>query len=292
MNPSFISPLDRSLKQIWPSLQRLDAHVQILGGYGLLLKQKWLRDQEGTVPHFIPMASWTGESISRTTKDMDMGISPSLIASIEAQGQIQELLTHQGFVPDPDPNNRRWAWDGGVDIELEFHVPPPPPSLKDQLATDRMRVKNLSLRGRNYGIHGRTNPELLGFKHHFSFEYDGLLLTVPNVLTAVMMKLAAFKQRLLSYQKEPVARKGNYSQAEKHARDVFRAVAMETEEDLLMFPGILREVSESPLYRDCQGIIRDYFSSPGQKGFDFVSGFWTPENRDSILQELKDQFKA
>ncbi|BBP47306.1 hypothetical protein [Akkermansia muciniphila] len=238
------------------------------------------------------MASWTGESISRTTKDMDMGISPSLIASIEAQGQIQELLTHQGFVPDPDPNNRRWAWDGGVDIELEFHVPPPPPSLKDQLATDRMRVKNLSLRGRNYGIHGRTNPELLGFKHHFSFEYDGLLLTVPNVLTAVMMKLAAFKQRLLSYQKEPVARKGNYSQAEKHARDVFRAVAMETEEDLRMFPGILWEVSESPLYRDCQGIIRDYFSSPGQEGFDFVSGFWTPENRDSILQELKDQFKA
>lgn len=292
MNPSFTSPLDRSLKQIWPSLQQLDPHVQILGGYGLLLKQKWLRDQEGTVPHFIPMASWTGESIPRTTKDMDMGISPSLIASIEAQDQIQELLTHQGFVPDPDPNNRRWAWDGGVDIELEFHVPPPPPSLKDQLTTDRMRVKNLSLRGQNYGIHGRTNPELLGFTHHLSFEYDGLLLTVPNVLTAVMMKLAAFKQRLLSYQEEPVARKANYSQAEKHARDVFRAVAMETEEDLRMFPGILREVGESPLFRNCQEIIRDYFSSPGQDGFDFVSDFWKKDDQISILRELKSRFRV
>ncbi|MCL6676950.1 hypothetical protein M8O52_07860 [Akkermansia muciniphila] len=61
------------------------------------------------------MASWTGESIPRTTKDMDMGISPSLIASIEAQGQIQELLTHQGFVPDPDPNKPPvgLGWRGG-----------------------------------------------------------------------------------------------------------------------------------------------------------------------------------
>jgi len=88
-------------------MQKLDPDVQILGGYGLLLKQKWLRDQEGAVPHFIPMASWTRESIPRTTKDMDMGISPSLIVSMEAQSQIQELLTLQGFVPDPEPNNRR-----------------------------------------------------------------------------------------------------------------------------------------------------------------------------------------
>lgn len=155
-----------------------------------------------------------------------------------------------------------------------------------------MRVKNTSLRGRNCGIHGRTNPELLGFTHHLSFEYDGLLLTVPNVLTAVMMKLAAFKQRLLSYQEEPVALKANYSQAEKHARDVFRAVAMETEEDLRMFPGILREVGESPLYRNCQEIIRDYFSSPGQDGFDFVSDFWKKDDQISILRELKSRFRV
>ena len=292
MNALPLSPLDRSLKQIWPSMQKLDPDVQILGGYGLLLKQKWLRDQEGAVPHFIPMASWTRESIPRTTKDMDMGISPSLIVSMEAQSQIQELLTLQGFVPDPEPNNRRWAWDGGAGIELEFHVPVPPPSLKDKLETDSKRVKNPLLHRRNYGIHGRTNPELIGFTHHLSFKYDGLRLTVPNVLTAVMMKLVAFKERLLSYQEEPVVRKGNYFQAEKHARDVFRAVAMETEEDQRMFPDILREVGESPLYQNCQEIIRDYFCTPGQDCFDFVSGFWHEHDRDSILQELRRWFKV
>ena len=83
--------MNQSLQEIWPQLQQLDPNVQIIGGYGLYLKQTWLRDSLGAVTHFIPMTQWTGESIPRTTKDMDVGVSPSLIANPGKQGELAEV---------------------------------------------------------------------------------------------------------------------------------------------------------------------------------------------------------
>ncbi|MEG2236818.1 MAG: hypothetical protein RRY13_04090 [Akkermansia sp.] len=286
MTTSFTSPLDQSLKQIWPSLQQLDPDVQIIGGYGLLLKQNWLLHQEKTIPHFIPMVSWTGESIPRTTKDMDMGISPSLIANKEQQQKIHELLTQHGY--KPDEKKMKWGWSEGNGIVLEFHSFPSSDDQNNQLHTDRYRIKNKTSLG--FGIHGRVNPELIGFHHHLSFEYDGLRLTIPNVLTAIMMKLVAFKERLHSYKESPVVTNRNLIQAEKHARDAFRIVAMETEADMQMLPAVLQEVNQSPLYRGCQGIILDCFSAPGQEGFDAVSTLWLEKDRNAIVLELKKWF--
>ncbi|MEG0427955.1 MAG: hypothetical protein RR553_08670, partial [Akkermansia sp.] len=158
----------------------------------------------------------------------------------------------------------------------------------NQLHTDRYRIKNKTSLG--FGIHGRVNPELIGFHHHLSFEYDGLRLTIPNVLTAIMMKLAAFKERLHSYKESPVVTNRNLIQAEKHARDAFRIVAMETEADMQMLPAVLQEVNQSPLYRGCQGIILDCFSAPGQEGFDAVSTLWLEKDQNAIVLELKKWF--
>ena len=63
----------------------------MIGGYGLYLQQTWLRDRLGAVTHFITMNLWTGEHIPRTTKDMDMGVSPSLIADRSKQGSFNNF---------------------------------------------------------------------------------------------------------------------------------------------------------------------------------------------------------
>ena len=284
------SGMNQSLREIWPLLQNLDPHVQMIGGYGLYLKQTWLRDSLGLVVHFLPMSRWTGENIPRTTKDMDVGVSPSLIASPDKQEELQAALQSAGF--EYVESKKQWGLSKqgkeGEIIELEFHAPLPAPEWKARLRTDNRRVKpRPSL---HYGIHGRTNPELIGLEHPFFFESEGLRLAIPNVLSAAMMKLSAFKARWDSSQADPIEKSADRIEAQKHARDIFRIVAMETEKEMRELPNLLRQMERESLYRNCRSLVEEFFSAPGQTGFDFAANYWREDYGKAIALELGNWF--
>lgn len=281
----FPNPLELPLREIWPQLQALDPHIQIIGGYGLLLKQLWLGQETGT-RCLIPLETWTKESRPRTTRDMDMGVSPAVIASPDKQAELQEVLKASGY--EYSDGKRLWGLfkQRGVAecVELEFHAPLPDKEWEKSLRTDERRIKPLHSLG--YGIHGRTNPELIGFEHHFSFPLYGLSLTIPNVLTAAMMKLAAFENRWIGFVRKPEDH-WSYSQAQKHARDLYRIVSMETEEEAKGLPKLREVLRVSPLFVECRRVLNTYFLEEGQEGYAFVQGYWPTEAFASLREELR-----
>ncbi len=270
----------------WETLRQLDPQIQLLGGIGLQFKQEWVRDHAVTC--FIPMASWSGEAIPRTTKDIDVGVSAQLLADVRLQGAIQRLLDEWGFAPGMNPGQRRWAWEHGSGaIVLEFHTYFPEPGMYQQLVVKDRRVKNRELHRKGYGIHGHTNEELQGFAHSFSFDMGACCLSVPNIVTAAMMKLKAFEARYAAH----LGGAAQLAQAEKHARDVMRIVALETERDQSLLPAVYHDVEESALFRDCREIIRHFFSSRGQAGYEAASPFWSAENHAYLIAELATLFR-
>ena len=282
---NFSNPLERSLRELWPQLQALDPHIQIIGGYGLLLKQLWLNGEPET-RCLLPMNAWTEERRPRTTHDMDMGVSPSVIASREKQAELQEVLKASGY--EYSDGKRLWGLfkrgNAAEGIELEFHTPLPDGECKRNLRVDKRRVKPLHSLG--YGIHGRTNPELVGFEYHFSFPFYGLTLTVPNVLTAAMMKLAAFENRWTGYVRKPEDH-WSYAQAQKHARDLYRIVAMETEQEANDLPMLREALHSSSLFAECRRILDMYFMKEQHDGNAFAQGYWSSDSFSVLNEELK-----
>ncbi len=276
-------------------MKAVDPHLQILGGYGLFLKQEWLLDTEHSAPCFIPIDEWSGELVPRTTKDMDIGIDLATLASTESQQSIQELIARSGYTYSKD--KKCWGLNKAVtdqnaasdEIELEFHSSAPGLEWEGILKADRIRTKPHKSLG--FGIHGRTNPELVAFNRFFSFTWDGLEISIPNILTAAMMKLVAFEDRLTSYQQEP-AKEYQREQAIKHARDVFRIVAMSTESELVGLPSTIDAIRRDGVYTQCQAIIQKYFSLSSQEGYAFAQSYWREDQITLITGQLVEWFRS
>jgi hypothetical protein len=67
----------------------------LAGGYGLFLKEKWLRARQSN-GIFIPMARWK-DSTPRVTKDVDLVVGLDLIMDKGRNHQCLDLLTKNGF---------------------------------------------------------------------------------------------------------------------------------------------------------------------------------------------------
>lgn len=235
------------------------------------------------------MTSWTStERRPRTTKDIDVGVSLNMITSSDCQQKLAQLLHERGYTPHE--NKRKWGWTKNDHtkeaVELEFSTLPPASPQKN-IAVDRIRVKRKP--GLAEGIHAHTNRELIGFEHSFSFEYHGLCLKLPNVVTAACMKLKAFHDKWLRYRSHP-EQADNLAQAEKHARDVFRIAAMETEQEWESIPHILPSLKDYPLFHTCADILQSSFLEEGQSGFELTASHWDGSSRTLILSELKRWF--
>ena len=103
---------------------------------------------------------------------------------------------------------------------------------------------------------------------------------------AATMKLMAFQARWESSQ-NVAGKSSDLDEAQKHARDVFRIVAMETEEERRNLQELRQHLEQQELYHKCQIIVDDYFSAPGRQGFDFTSRYWHRESQMAIAQELR-----
>ncbi len=275
--------------EIWPKLQELALNIQLLGGLSLFFKQEWIRDTKQTC--FLPMEHWSRESLPRTTKDMDVGVSAHLIADTVRQEQLQAFLDEYQFEPGPHNKQKRWAWvHRASGILLEFSSTLPEGELCSRLKVEDSRVKNRSLHGKKRGIHGHVNAELVGFEYSFSFVHEGVRLTIPNVITAAVMKLKAFAQRRQLYEDDPKANAWQRAQYEKHARDVYRIVAMMTHEEAESLPEIQKSVADSEPFRECQENIRAYFLQPQQEGYEAAVAFWNEDDFALLREGLKRLF--
>jgi len=291
MNGTIRDELWPYFEPLWRELRAVDDKFLLTGGYALFLKHRWLISRQ-EVRTVIPVARWL-DATPRVTKDFDLIAHIELIASAGAQSAVQTVLDRQGFAVVPD--HARWQFEKstgeGRGVVLEFNAVPPLVPRMDIRHDDR-RVKPKTSLGAT-GIHGHANPEAAGCAEQpFSFALDGIDIVIPNAVSIATMKLTAMRDRWQRAQKKEAATEREFErrQAEKHARDVFKAVAMVTREENDAMHEVLDVMRLLSVFSEAADIREEFFSGPGSTGSRMVTGAWEPADAQEIGRNLAEWF--
>lgn len=255
-------PIWPEFEAIWPALREIGGDSLLVGGgYALILKQTWLRTHLD-IRTVVPVERWR-DPAPRVTKDLDIVVGLDLICSEDGQARLSRVLNKNHFkVTDRNP---RWQFkkELGQDrrILVEFHSPLPEQG-ETHLKTDKVRVKHHPSLGEN-GIHGRQNPEAVGADiNPFSFELDGVTVTIPNPVTLCNMKLTAMRDRKRKADdpaRDEEHREFQRKEAIKHAQDVCRAVAMCTRDESDRASRVLQVIRNAYSFKEATSIFDEFF---------------------------------
>lgn len=278
-------PLWRGLKTVGGT------DVLVAGGYGLFLKQKWLLGNEARL--LVPIRKWL-DSTPRVTKDLDIVLGLDLIADETAHRGLMAVLTTQGFMVSE--RNPRWQFEKRLSefhtVIVELHAPRPSRATPN-LDADRFRVKRKPSLGVD-GIHARTNPEAVGCALlPFEFEVEGLGVAVPNPVTWSVMKLTAARDRWLRSEEEGRSfdnRSFERAQAEKHAQDVCRAVAMMTRDESDAAGSVVEAIRTTPEFVKAGQAFAELFGAGGGRAARAVAPNWGTEDFVLIRKTLAAWF--
>ena len=286
-------PLWPHFGPLWRDLQATASQsILIAGGYGLFLKQKFLRANVG-IPVVVPLDRWPNAS-PRVTNDLDLVIGLDLIADEKTQHAFKIALDKHGF--SVNERNPRWQFEKRVSethrVVVDLHAPLP---AKDQsnLQTHGRRVKRKPSLGEE-GIHGHTNPEAVGCDlHPFRFEVDGTSILVPNPVTWSIMKLTAMSDRWrISDDATQSADKRGFSrsQAIKHAQDVCRVVALVTRDENETAPTVVEALRATPEFTHATHIFNTLLTDDERLAAQIAAG-WSPEDLKIIRTTLSRWFR-
>ena len=287
-------PLWEPFVPIWNALRAVDHHALLTGGYAFFLKQRWLLAQaeKDAVRQIVPFDQWH-DYAPRVTQDMDLLTSMEMIASPEAQGTLNDVLSQQAW--KPSERHARWqfvrAEKDGTTRKLEFHAQHQEPlPLGVRHSSPRIKPKPPL----HLGIHGHENPEAVACQvNPFRFGFDGIEIVVPNPVTMAIMKVTAMRDQRTKSQGaglSPRDRVFHDIQANKHAQDVFRNVAMTTREESDSIKTVLEAVRPTHAWQSASEIVRDLFFGTNAFGTAVVESFWEPSAVGVITDVLKTWF--
>lgn len=293
MTSTTAGPMWLEFKAFWPGIRRAGSSVLVGGGFGLILKQIWLGMNTG-IRTVVPLAHWL-DSTPRVTKDCDIVVGLDLIGSREAQSQVARVLAMCGF--EATEQNPRWQFQkvlgGRGGMCVEFHSRLPKPDETGHIKTDRIRVKHHPSLG-GQGIHARQNPEAAGCDlHPFSFELEGIGISVPNPVTWCNMKLTAMRDRWEMAQEggDTDYRDLQRAQANKHAQDVCRIVAMTSAAERDHAAAIIAAISAEPAYQQAAEICERLFLGEEATGLAPVRRMWQGEDPATIRSVLREWYR-
>ena len=138
------------------------------------------------------------------------------------------------------------------------------------------------------GIHGHINREASEADvAALEFVYRGVAIRTTHPVITAQMKLVAmgdkFKEAFDPEQAEGKRRNAN-RMAQKHAEDVFRAVAMMTREESDSSQKVVEEVFQSVAFQKAARSFQDYCRDDNLHGFESVRDKWHPDD----LYPLRD----
>ena len=302
----FNDPLWPDFAPLWISLKAAanGKPIMVAGGYGLFLKQAYLQQTSTRV--IIPFNQWgVTNQAPRTTKDIDAIVDLEIIADQKLNEACYQSISDLGYALGPKLSDQRWKFrkrtgeEAGNEIILELHAPiPAVPDKKDngKLEFGKNCVKHKpSLKGK--GVHGRRNPEAVGcFLHPYEFTVQNALqalnVLVPDPITWCVMKMTAAEDHFNQWQSATDSEEIAFyqTQAEKHAQDVFRIVAMTTQgESDNAVPAVIASLQNSPAYTKSSEIRQRRFISGGL-GAVAARQHWLSGDMDILLGILTDWF--
>ncbi len=241
----------------------------------------------------VQLERWL-DPVPRVTKDLDIVVGLDLICSTDAQARMSRVLRDCGF--EVTGERPRWQFQkklgGDHAVLVDFHACPPESGEK-QLRTNKVRVKHSPSLGEG-GIHGRRNPEAVGSElHPFSFETDGVVITVPNPVTWCNMKLTAMRDRWRRAEDQARSedhRRFQRDEAIKHARDVCRVVAMTTREENDGASEVVEAIRATSAFSQAASIFAEFFGRNDGWGTRATKPMWQDEDARLIGDVLAGWF--
>jgi hypothetical protein len=251
------------------ALQGTEIMLMVVGGFGLTLRSKWLlASQQATI--------MTRQLVPRSTEDIDLMLPLELLADRNKMQSLRVAILAMGFeelVPRFQFVKPASATGIGRNVKIDLLAPQPTiphPILK--VTVPRIGHKN------NSPLHGRVTPEALAIEQAalrfgvIGKTSDGqqqqAMIELPNAFSLLLMKLFAYRDN-------EIGLKGPASQpnAERHAADIYRIVALLTEEEFEQtLPVISEQYQSHPIVIEAQSIVKDYLSQLDQPGIEKITG--------------------
>lgn len=267
------------------------APLSVAGGHGLLLKQEWLVTHP-TPDMLIPLDRWINPS-PRATKDIDFLIDLDFLQDRNSQEKIASVLTGLGY--EATAENPRWQFAKTVErnrrVIVELHCEQPL-SGTPNLNISGHRVKHKPSLGAR-GVHAHNTPEAIGCKDSPTLiSVHGTQVHVPNPVTWSIMKLAALDDQLshsVSTKYNAEQRTEFRKQAEKHALDVCRIVAMVSRTEAAQALPIANKLRGEAAFIRATQLVTIHFSGEG-RGTMITENAWLKHDHEQIRGLLGSWF--
>ena len=250
-------PLDALKTALLDLLYELrSSNVQLIlgGGYGLFLKQESLTHSGHRT--LLPVDNWPQP---RATNDLDFLLRPEIVTASETMATIREALDRTGFeaVESAKYYQFQKILGGGREVKIDF-LAGPLGKFNDpkRVSIDSRRVKpkpsvNLHAHSADeavaYDLEPLTVPVHGARSNHEAYEAE---ILIPQGFTYILMKLFAFRDR----RDDPA--KGL---AQHHALDLYRVVAMLTEEEFALVRDLAERYREEARVQEAAEIATRFF---------------------------------
>jgi hypothetical protein len=254
--------LKTSLLDFLHELRDREGPLILGGGYGLYLKQ--LRLQE--TPDSLTLIAGELWPVPRATEDLDILLTTEIVIDAERMGPIRVALDRLDYSPIPGAEYMQFVKQlgGGKIVKIDLLTGPLGPFADDP----RVKVDDRRVRPRpSVKLHAHRTDEALGFQEHTTpvpvtgtlssgDPYEATVL-VPPAFTLLLMKLHAFRDRCNDEEKDL---------GRHHALDIYRIVAMMTEQEFEQTKQKVAEHQEGPAVVEAARIAREHFASEESLG--------------------------
>jgi len=221
-----------------------DIPTIIAGGYGLVLKARWVREWEArTMFPDVPGP--------RSTVDIDLFLTLEVISDAERAQFIRDCLEEQDYSPVKGAENYQFErkLSGGRYLKIDLLTPEP--SGEEDVTVKSQRVRP---RGASGTIHGRKVPEALTLEAHkqpiqVTAESGGkVTVYLPDPFTYYLLKLFALRDRM----DEPLL-------ARHHAFDIYLNLGMMTEAEWDRTESMAERYASEEIIQEATGLTGDLF---------------------------------
>lgn len=240
----------------------LDAQTTPLilgGGYGLYLKQRRLEDAPSTRT-LIEKKEWPEP---RATHDLDLFLRPEIVTSATHMQNIRSALESLNYAVISGCEFMQFLNPSGVKIDLltgplgDFESQARCKSGDDRRVGPQEKVR----------LHAHRTDEAIQFDQDvIEIPLKGDLSTgnryesvicIPQAFSYIMMKLFAFQDRNQDPEKDF---------ARHHALDLYRIIAMLTEDEFALAQRSATEQRSHPKVREAVKIVQQLFAEPTSLG--------------------------
>lgn len=225
------------------------------GGYGLFLKQLYVKDK----PQIRTLFGVDALPSARTTEDIDLILRAEIVTDSESMKVIRNVLDQLGFTVVETAKYTQFVRPmspGQVKIDL---LAAPLGEFSARVPKDARRVKPRP----SVDLHASKLEEALAVDRHAipipiqgqlsSGEAHNTEVLIPQAFTYLLMKLCAYRDRMDDADK---------NLGQHHALDIYRIVGLLTEDEDADVRSLIAEFAEHPVVIDARQIAATHFISP------------------------------